>query len=65
MDEDELEEELAELQQQELDTKMLNTGHVPVGDQVSKMPSVAKGERKSQPTSNAKSKAKARVPNMG
>lgn len=34
IDEDELDEELAELQQEKLDMDMLNTGNVPVGDKV-------------------------------
>lgn len=38
IDEDELDEELAELQQEHLDTQMLTTGNVPVGDTVSKLP---------------------------
>lgn len=38
IDEDELDEELAELQQEQLDAKMLDTGNVPVGDKVSKLP---------------------------
>ncbi|KAK7529268.1 Snf7-domain-containing protein [Phyllosticta citribraziliensis] len=44
LDEDELDEELAELQQEELDNKMLETGNVPVTDKVSRLPSVAQGE---------------------
>lgn len=43
LDEDELDEELAELQQEELDNKMLNTGSVPVGDQITKLPSAPEG----------------------
>ena len=38
VDEDELEDELAELQQEELDNKMLKTGNVPVHDQISRLP---------------------------
>lgn len=38
VDEDELDEELAELQQEQLDAKMINTGSVPVGDQISGLP---------------------------
>ncbi|KAK8190614.1 Snf7-domain-containing protein [Phyllosticta capitalensis] len=45
LDEDELDEELAELQQEELDNKMLETGNVPVTDKVSRLPSVAQGEQ--------------------
>ncbi|OCL04669.1 vacuolar-sorting protein-like protein snf7 [Glonium stellatum] len=46
VDEDELDEELAELQQEELDNKMLDTGNVPVGDKVHRLPSAAQGEVK-------------------
>ena len=46
LDEDDLETELAELQQEELDSKMLKTGSVPVSDEVTRLPSVATGERK-------------------
>lgn len=38
IDEDELDDELAELQQEQLDEKMLDTGSVPVGDKVGKLP---------------------------
>jgi hypothetical protein len=38
VDEEELEDELAELQQEELDNKMLKTGTVPVGDRVDRLP---------------------------
>ena len=48
VDEDELDEELAELQQEELDNKMLKTGTVPVSDQIQRLPNAAVGERKSQ-----------------
>lgn len=44
VDDDELESELADLQQEELDNKMLNTGTVPVHDQVNRLPNVATGE---------------------
>ena len=47
LDDAELEDELAELQQEELDSKMLNTGTVPVSDQVQRLPNVAVGERES------------------
>lgn len=47
VDDDELEAEFADLQQQELDSNMLNTGNVPVGDKVSRLPTVATGECKS------------------
>lgn len=46
VDEDELDEELAELQQEELDNKMLKTGTVPVHDQVQRLPTAATGECK-------------------
>lgn len=49
LDEEELDDELAELQQEELDNKMLETGQVPVTDEVSRLPSVARGERKWDP----------------
>lgn len=42
VDEDELDEELAELQQEELDNKMLRTGTVPVGDQIQRLPATRK-----------------------
>ncbi len=45
VDEDELDEELAELQQEELDNKMLKTGSVPVSDQIQRMPNVGVGKR--------------------
>lgn len=46
VDDDELESELADLQQEELDNTMLKTGTMPVHDQVHRMPSVANTERK-------------------
>ena len=49
VDEDELDEELAELQQEELDNKMLKTGTVPVSDQIQRMPNAAVGEREYMP----------------
>ncbi|KAL1840044.1 hypothetical protein VTJ49DRAFT_915 [Mycothermus thermophilus] len=45
MDDMELEEELAELQQKELEDKMLETGTVPV-DNIQRLPTVANGEVK-------------------
>jgi charged multivesicular body protein 4 len=45
MDENELEAELDLLLQKQLDEKMLNTGTVPVADEVHKIPMVANGER--------------------
>ncbi|KAK5115326.1 ESCRT-III subunit protein snf7 [Meristemomyces frigidus] len=47
VDEDELDEELAELQQEELDNKMLKTGTMPVSDQIQRMPAVNTGEVRS------------------
>jgi len=49
VDEDELDEELAELQQEELDNKMLKTGTMPVSDQVHRLPNVGTGERECHP----------------
>lgn len=48
VDEDELDEELAELQQEELDNKMLKTGTVPVSDQIQRLPNVGTGPSKSR-----------------
>lgn len=46
IDEDELNDELAELEQKELDKTMLATGSVPVSDAVAnRLPSVANGKR--------------------
>jgi len=44
VDEDELDEELAELQQEEMDNKMIATGNVPVSDQISRLPNQPVGE---------------------
>lgn len=49
VDEGELDEELAELQQEELDNKMLKTGTVPVSDQVQRLPNVSTGESELHP----------------
>jgi charged multivesicular body protein 4 len=46
VDEDELNEELAELEQEQLDNKMLKTGTVPVSDEIHRLPAAANGERK-------------------
>lgn len=46
VDEDELDEELAELQQEELDNKMIATGNVPVNDRISHLPNQPVGESK-------------------
>ena len=45
IDEDDLDEELNELQQEQLDEKMLKTGTVPVSDQVHRLPAAANNER--------------------
>lgn len=45
VDDDELEAEMADLQQEELDNKMLKTGTVPVSDQLNRLPNAAQGER--------------------
>ena len=52
VDETELDEELAELQQEELDNKMLRTGTVPVSDQVQRLPNVGTGEREYSESTN-------------
>lgn len=49
IDEDELEADLAALEQENLDEKMLKTGTVPVADSLSRMPKVANGERECKP----------------
>lgn len=49
IDESELDDELAELEQEQLDTKMLGTGAVPVSDQIHRLPAAAHGERKLLP----------------
>ncbi|KAF2475365.1 vacuolar-sorting protein-like protein snf7 [Lindgomyces ingoldianus] len=46
VDEDELDEELEQLQQESLDEQMLNTGNVPVGDKVGRLPTAAQHEPK-------------------
>jgi charged multivesicular body protein 4 len=46
IDEDELDEELAILQQEELDAKMLKSGSVPVSDRIHSLPNAANGTRK-------------------
>lgn len=37
------------MEQEQIDTRMLNTGTVPVGDKLDKLPSVANGASKSLP----------------
>ncbi|TVY83218.1 Vacuolar-sorting protein SNF7 [Lachnellula suecica] len=46
IDEDELEGELADLEQEEVDNKMLQTGTIPVSDEVHRLPKVGNGELK-------------------
>lgn len=46
IDEDELDEELAELQQEKLDEDMLKTGSVPVGDRVGALPQAPQADLK-------------------
>jgi charged multivesicular body protein 4A/B len=42
-----LDDELAELEQEQLDDKMLQTGAVPVSDEIHKLPAGVNGESKS------------------
>jgi len=46
IDESELDEELATLEQEQLDDKMLKTGTVPVSDEIHRLPTAANGELK-------------------
>jgi charged multivesicular body protein 4A/B len=46
IDESELDDELAELEQEQLDDKMLKTGTVPVSDEIQRLPAVSNGESK-------------------
>ncbi|KAF2704747.1 Snf7-domain-containing protein [Pleomassaria siparia CBS 279.74] len=46
VDEEELDDELAELQQEALDEQMLNTGNIPVGDKVGRLPNAPQAEVK-------------------
>ena len=46
IDEDELEADLAALEQENLDEKMLKTGTMPVADSLNRLPKVANGARK-------------------
>ena len=48
IDEDELEADLAALEQENLDEKMLKTGTMPVADSLNRLPKAANGERKSR-----------------
>lgn len=45
LDDDELEDELAQMQQEQLDTKMLGAGNVPVSDEVHRLPAAGRAER--------------------
>ena len=47
IDEDELEADLAALEQENLDQKMLETGTMPVADSLNRFPKAANGESKS------------------
>jgi hypothetical protein len=47
IDESELDDELADLEQEQLDNQMLKTGTVPVSDDVHRLPAVSNGESKS------------------
>lgn len=49
IDEDELEADLAALEQENLDEKMLKTGTVPVADSLNRLPKAANGERQYRP----------------
>lgn len=53
VDEGELDDELAELEQEQLDNKMLKTGTVPVSDQIHRLPSAANGEIKGKAPAHA------------
>jgi charged multivesicular body protein 4 len=46
IDESELDDELADLEQEQLDNKMLKTGTVPVSDEIHRLPTVGNGESK-------------------
>lgn len=45
IDETELDDELAEMEQEQLDDKMLKTGTVPVSDDIHRLPAAVNGER--------------------
>jgi charged multivesicular body protein 4 len=52
IDEADLEDELDQLEQEQLDNAMIGTGHVPVSDQVHRLPAAPNTESKSTcPTS--------------
>jgi len=46
IDEDELNEELADLEQEQLTNRMLKSGTVPVSDEIHRLPAAANGEIK-------------------
>ena len=46
IDESELDDELAVIEQEQLDNKMLKTGTVPVSDEIHRLPAAANGESK-------------------
>jgi charged multivesicular body protein 4A/B len=50
VDEDELADELEQLEQEQLDNKMLNAGPTPVNSEVGKIPSVPTGPVKGKAT---------------
>jgi len=50
IDEIDLETELAELEQEQLDNKMLKTGTVPMADEIHRMPAAANGEIRGKAT---------------
>ena len=50
IDESELDDELAELEQEQLDNKMLKTGTVPVSDDIHRLPAAANGESRWSPS---------------
>jgi charged multivesicular body protein 4A/B len=45
IDETALDDELAEMEQEQLDNKMLKTGTVPVSDEIHRLPAAVNGER--------------------
>lgn len=49
VDEGELDDELEQLEQEQLDNKMLKTGTVPVSDEIHRLPAVSHGESMSNP----------------
>jgi len=53
IDETELDDELAELEQEQLDNKMLKTGTVPVSDEIHRLPAAANGEIKGKAPAHA------------